>query len=67
MLLDIIGQVFWFGILTTPVISFFIVRKSKTLSIGAKILLGILIAVSLAVVFYAIAMTIILRNGLGPT
>jgi len=67
MLLDIIGQIFWFGILTSPIISFFIIRKSGTLSIGAKILSGILITLILAVVFYAISMAILLRDGLGPT
>jgi hypothetical protein len=66
MILDIIGQVFWFEILTTPIISFFIVRRSNTLSIGAKILSGILITLVLAVFFYGVSMAIILRDGLGP-
>ncbi|TAL44141.1 MAG: hypothetical protein EPN92_09205 [Chitinophagaceae bacterium] len=67
MILDIIGQIFWFGLLATPVISFFIVRKLKTLSISEKILSGISITLVLAVVFYLVAMSIVLRDGLGPT
>ena len=66
MILDIIGQIFWFGILFTPIISFFIVRKSKTFSISMKILSGILITLILVVFFYVVAMAILLRNGLGP-
>ena len=66
MILDIIGQFFWFGILATPIISFFIVRKLNSISIGGKILIGILITLFLAAIFYIIAMTILLRNGLGP-
>jgi len=66
-MIDIAGQIFWYGILTTPVISFFIVRKLKNLSLGQKILSGALITIVLAMVFYVVAMAIVLRNGLGPT
>ena len=66
MIKDIIGQIFWFGILATPLIAFLIVRKSNSLSIGVRILLGIFFTLVLAAVFYSIAMAIILRDGLGP-
>ena len=65
-MLDVLGQIFWFGILITPLIGFLIVRKLN-ISIGSKFLLGILITVSLGAIFYVIAMAIVLRNGLGPT
>lgn len=64
MILDSIGQIFWFGILFTPIISFFIVRKSKAFSVSMKILSGILITLILAVFFYFVAIAILLRNGL---
>ena len=66
MIVDIIGQIFWFGIVATPLISFLVVRKFN-MRIGAKILSGILITLALATFFYLIAMVIILRDGLGPT
>jgi hypothetical protein len=63
--LDIIGGVFWFGILTTPALSFLLVRKMQ-LSLPLKIVLGILTAFLLAVIFYLIALSILFRNGMGP-
>lgn len=62
---DITGQVFWFGILTTPLFSFLIIRKIKSTTI-AKIALFILITLVLSVIFYLLAFSIIFRNGLGP-
>ena len=62
---DVIGQIFWFGILATPLIAFFIVRKTR-LSLREKIVIGILIAGLLAVFFYFMAMAIFLSGGLGP-
>jgi hypothetical protein len=67
MIADIIGQIFWFGILATPVIAFFIVRKLNSLNIGGKVLSGVLITLFLAAIFYTVSMAILLRNGLGPT
>jgi hypothetical protein len=64
-MLDVIGQIFWFGILATPLIAFFIVRKAP-LSLRGKIIIGIIITGLFAVLFYVLAMTIFLRDGLGP-
>jgi hypothetical protein len=55
------------GILATPVIAFFIVRKLNSLNIGGKVLSGVLITLFLAAIFYTVSMAILLRNGLGPT
>jgi hypothetical protein len=63
--LDIVGGIFWFGILTTPALSFLIVRKTQ-LSLPFKIVLGILTTFLLAVLFYFISLSIIFRNGMGP-
>lgn len=67
MIADIIGQIFWFGILATPIISFFIVRKLKDLSVAGKIIVGTLLTFCLGAIFLAIAMGIFFRDGLGPT
>jgi hypothetical protein len=55
------------GILATPVIAFFIVRKLNSLNIGGKVLSGVLITLFLAAIFYTVSMAILLRNGIGPT
>jgi len=60
--IDIIGQIFWFGILITPVFSFLIVRKSSSLSIGGKFIAGGLITILLAIVFFVIALVCLMNN-----
>jgi len=67
MILDIIGEIFWYGILTTPLIAYFIIKKSGIMSTTAKILTGILIILILATIFFVISMGICFRDGLGPT
>ena len=64
-MLDVIGQIFWFGILATPVIAFLLVRKLQG-GIISKIALGIAITFVLVFIFYSISMAILFRNGLGP-
>jgi len=63
---DLIGGIFWFGILATPLISFLIVRKFKSITKTEKFIAGIIITVFLAVVFYHIAISIIFKDGMGP-
>jgi hypothetical protein len=65
MVLDILGQVFWFGILATPIISFLLVRNTP-IDLGWKILLGVFATLAFAGMFYCIAIGILFRNGLGP-
>ncbi len=67
MIVDVIGQVFFFGILATPIISFLIVRRVEEVSVIGKLILGILITFCLGAIFFGIAMGILLRDGLGPT
>ena len=64
-MLDIIGQIFWFGILATPIISFLIVRKYSATT-GQKILTGICITVILAVIFFGIAWAILFEDWIRP-
>ena len=67
MIADVVGQIFWYGMLATPLIAYFIVRKLNNMSPGAKIFAGILITFILAAIFFFISMEILLRDGLGPT
>lgn len=64
---DVIGEIFWFGILATPLIGFVIARREKELSITAKVILAVAVTVLLSMVFYMVAMGIFMRDGLGPT
>jgi hypothetical protein len=67
MILDIIAGVFWYGIILTPLIAYFIVRKFEDVSTIAKILIGFLIMLILSIIFFVIAIEIIFRDGMGPT
>jgi hypothetical protein len=63
--LDIVGQVFFFGIFFTPLLAFLLVRKTQA-SIISKIILGLFMTLLLATVFFVIALNIAFRNGMGP-
>ena len=67
MVLDIIAGIFWYGIILTPIIAYFIVRKFEDISIIGKIIIGFLIMLILSITFFVIAMGIIFRDGMGPT
>ena len=67
MILDIIAGVFWYGIILTPLIAYFIVRKFEDVSIIAKILIGSLIMLILSITLFVISIEIIFRDGMGPT
>jgi hypothetical protein len=64
--IDIIGQCFWFGILITPFLSYLTVRKSTSLGLGGKLIVGMAITFVLAFIFFVVAWAILFRNGLGP-
>jgi hypothetical protein len=66
MILDIIGQIFWFGMLATPIIAFLCVRKWES-GLNSKIIGGIAITFVLASIFFFISMIISFRDGLGPS
>lgn len=63
--LDVVGEIFWFGIPATPLLAFLNVRKTK-LNLVSKILVGLSITLVLTAIFYLVAIGIFFRNGLGP-
>lgn len=65
MILDMIGQIFGWGILATPVVAFLALRKIDMNGI-AKFLLGLIIAIILSAALYFISIGIIFRDGMGP-
>lgn len=63
---DIIGKVFWYGALVTPLLTVPMAWRLKGMHKGYRLLIGLLFAVLLSFVFFSIALAIVLRNGLGP-
>jgi ABC-type thiamin/hydroxymethylpyrimidine transport system permease subunit len=63
--LDFVGEIFFFGIFFTPMLSFLLVRKVPA-SFISKIVLGLFMTFLLAGIFFVIALNIAFRNGLGP-
>lgn len=63
--LDSVGQIFFFGIFFTPIISFLLVRKTKT-SLISKMVLGLFMTLFLAGIFFVIALNIAFSKGLAP-
>jgi hypothetical protein len=51
---------------TAPIISILIVRRRNRLSLMGKIIVGLLISILLATVFYTTGIVIMLMNGMMP-
>jgi hypothetical protein len=64
---DAIGQILLVGILFTPIIAFFLARRMKSSTYGEKVVACILFTAFLALLFFIVAMGILMRDGLGPT
>jgi len=64
---DIIGQVFWYAIPFTPLITIPLMWLNKKLSKPARIIIGLVIALVLSVLLYFIAIGICFRHGMGPS
>lgn len=59
---ELISRMFFYGIFATPILAFFIVRKSAE-SIKAKIIRGIAITIGIAVLFFVIALVLFINYG----
>jgi hypothetical protein len=66
-LLDTIGQILWFGIFAAPLILLPLVWQYKTETKKFRIMLWLLLSFSVSVIFYFISISILFRDGLGPT
>lgn len=66
-LLDKIGEILWFAMFFTPVVTIPIVWRRSKQSKVHRVLIGLAIAFLISVVFFIISWTILLRDGLGPT
>jgi tryptophan-rich sensory protein len=66
--MDTIGEILWFAMFFTPVITVPLVwRYNKSNTKTIRIIIGLVLALVLSLIFYMISMGILLRNGLGPT
>tara|TARA_Y100001934_G_C12021817_1_gene617168 strand:+ start:459 stop:653 length:195 start_codon:yes stop_codon:yes gene_type:complete len=64
--MDILGQILWYAIPLTPLLTIPIVwRLSKQKKI-VRILMGLGLACILSFMFYHISLAICFRNGMGP-
>ncbi len=66
-MLDTVGQILWYSIFLTPILTIPVVWKFSKAKKIYRLLIALLIAVLLSTLFYAISMAIVLRDGLGPT
>ncbi len=66
MKMDIVGQILWFMMFVTPLITIPIVWKISKQNRIMKILIGLLIAFVLSFVLYHLSLSIIFRDGMGP-
>ena len=64
---DIFGQVFWYAIPFTPVITIPLMWLNNDLGKPARIIIGLILALILSVLFYFIAIGICFRHGMGPS
>ena len=67
MSIDTVGEVLWWSIFATPVISWAIFGKRRDMSHNAKWVYAVALTLFLSLVLFVISMSILLRNGLGPT
>ena len=65
--MDIIGEILWWSAFFTPVITIPIALKFSKSKKIIRIVKGLLIAIGISIVFLFISITILFRNGLGPT
>lgn len=65
--IDIIGEVCWFLMFATPLITIPLVWKYSKHGKLHKIITGLLLAFVLSFIFFIISWGILLRDGLGPT
>ncbi len=65
-MLDIIGQIFWYGIPATPVIAFLIIRRKK-ITFAEKLIISVAITLGLSFILFIFSMSLLLRDGLGPS
>jgi len=63
---DMIGQIFWFFMFVTPLITLPWVWRFYKVQLIYRIIIGLVLACLLSFLLYLISLAIIFRNGMGP-
>ena len=66
-MLDKIGEILWFAMFFTPVLTIPVVWRLSREKKIYRILLGLGLAIVISIVFFIISWTILFRNGMGPS
>jgi len=64
---DAIGVFCWYMMFFTPIITVPLVWKYSKRRPGGKIFIGLLFAVALSFILFIVSLSILFRDGLGPT
>ena len=64
--MDLIGEVLWFLMFATPLLTVPLVLYYSRQKVVIRILLGLLCAFLLSYSLYFLSLTILFRNGMGP-
>jgi hypothetical protein len=66
-MIDVIGQILWFSMFVVPLlvtpIYYFRTKGNKLL----RVFIGLFLSLIICYLLYAISLSVLLRNGLGPT
>ncbi len=65
--MDLLGQILWFAIFLTPLITIPIAWHLVKGKIIYRILLAIVLTIIASFILYILSLAILFRNGLGPT
>lgn len=64
---DTIGQILWFAMFATPLLTIPLVWKFLKVGKVYRIIIGLVLAAFLSFFLYFISLAIIFRDGMGPT
>jgi len=64
--MDTLGQVLWFSMFATPLITIPLMWKVLPINKVLRILIGLFLALVLSFLLYYVSLRIIFRDGMGP-
>lgn len=63
---DLIGMIFWWAIPATPLVTYLILTVFLKIRVWKRVLVAMALAIPLAMICYALSLSIIFRDGMGP-
>jgi uncharacterized membrane-anchored protein YitT (DUF2179 family) len=64
---DIIGQILWFSMPLTPLVTVPLMWRWKNASKILRVIVALFLAFLISAFFYAVSLSIVFRNGMGPS